>query len=161
MRQGYLKFTGDYAQLKHMGYTFHKLFADNIMTWNRDDLGLWIRKRGGYLYHGNLDLYKLIAFLKTNPVGRQHDGAITYYKFYTVGAVRTADDYDRFEYKETSDENQKYYAECIKRWGDVTDDTPDSELPPYVTHEAFLDDLVAHLDELEKLGWYELVVNNT
>ena len=150
MNTGYLKFTGDYAQLKHMGYTFQKLFAGNVMTWNKGDI--WIHKREGYMYHSTLSLYRLVTFLDTNPVGRRHVGATTYYKFYAVGKVRTIDDHRNFEYKETSEENQIYYHKCMKLWGDVTDDTPDDQLPPYVTHEAILDDLIEQFDAVLTQG---------
>jgi len=33
----YIKFTGDYAKLKSMGYKFQRLFAGNYMQWCKDD----------------------------------------------------------------------------------------------------------------------------
>lgn len=37
----YLKFTGDYAKLKSMGYTFQKLFARNYQQWNNGIFRIW------------------------------------------------------------------------------------------------------------------------
>jgi len=41
----YIKFTGDYSQLKNMGYEFQKLFAGNYMQWSKGYTRIW--KKGG------------------------------------------------------------------------------------------------------------------
>lgn len=43
----YIKFTGEYAKLKELGYVFQKLFANNYMQWNNNGFRVW--KKGAEL----------------------------------------------------------------------------------------------------------------
>ena len=51
-----IKFTGDFKDLKPMGFTFHKLFARNYKVYEKDGLWIWVH-RGGYVeiddHYGN------------------------------------------------------------------------------------------------------------
>ena len=42
-------FTGDYSQLKHMGFEFQKLYAANYMQWCHEDADIRIWKKGADL----------------------------------------------------------------------------------------------------------------
>lgn len=37
----YVKFTGDFAQLKNMGFKFQKLYANNYMQWEKGGFRVW------------------------------------------------------------------------------------------------------------------------
>lgn len=56
MKRPYIKFTGNYSQLKHMGYTFQKLYASNYMQWENDGFRVW--KRGAELTIDRLTNYE-------------------------------------------------------------------------------------------------------
>lgn len=43
----YVAFTGEYDQLKSMGFEFQKLYANNYQQWNLEDLRVW--KKGAEL----------------------------------------------------------------------------------------------------------------
>lgn len=57
----YIKFIGDYSQLKHLGFVFQNLYAGNYMQWNNDGFRVW--KRGAELTIDGLVNYEG-AFLK-------------------------------------------------------------------------------------------------
>ena len=40
-----VKFTGDFKELKKLGYSFQKLYAKNYMQWDNGDISIW--KKGG------------------------------------------------------------------------------------------------------------------
>lgn len=44
----YIKFTGEYTDLKKKGFTFQKLFANNHMCWHKkvENQNMWIWKKG-------------------------------------------------------------------------------------------------------------------
>ena len=41
-----ISFTGDYSQLKTMGFKFQKLYAANYMQWHHEESGIHIWKKG-------------------------------------------------------------------------------------------------------------------
>ena len=55
-----IKFTGDFKQLKPMGFTFHKLFANNYKVYEKDDVWVWVAN-GGYVEIR--DLYNLSGYV--------------------------------------------------------------------------------------------------
>ena len=36
------KFCGEYKKLKHMGYKFQKLYANNYKTYRKDNILIWV-----------------------------------------------------------------------------------------------------------------------
>lgn len=153
MKHGYVKFTGDYTKLKSMGYFFQKLYARNYMTWNKGDI--WIYKKGSDIVHDALDLYKLLKFLQDKPIGHKlggiAEGTTYYYKFYHT-------DRRSFDYDEVTPETRDIYYNTLKEWGNVTKDTPEDQMPSFIDMEYISDGLIEQLNELKKLGWYELAV---
>lgn len=151
MSNGYLKFTGEFAKLKSMGYEFQKLFAANYMQWHKN--GLRIFKRGSDITHGNIDLYKLVKFIRntTSPDHvRMSEKHVSFYKFYSNA------DTNEYDYYPMTEENKKKYGDNMKQWGKVKDNTPKDKLPPYMTTEIVRKSMLLDLEELNKLGWYEL-----
>jgi len=149
MSNGYLKFTGEYNKLKTMGYDFQKLYAANYMQWHKD--GIRIFKRGATIEHGSINLYKLITFLRTKPAIRSYDTCMAFYKFYSNA------DINEYDYYPMTEENKKKYNENIEQWLSVTDDTPRDKLPAYLSTEIINKKTLEQLQELEQLGWYELI----
>ncbi len=136
MKQGYLKFTGDYSKLQSMGYTFQKLYADNYMSWRKDDLIIW--KRGAELVINNFDGHKLITFMRTRPTIRTYKNSITkwFYKIYT-----------------DVDANEYYFSGCTdEELAHLKTLNPTNYSSVYLTK-----DTLATLRELNNLGWYKLV----
>lgn len=43
-----IKFTGDFKQLKPMGFTFHKLYARNYKVYEKSKVWIWVA-HGGYV----------------------------------------------------------------------------------------------------------------
>jgi hypothetical protein len=41
-----IKFTGEIKNLKHMGFTFHKLYASNYKAYENEDVEMWIFVKG-------------------------------------------------------------------------------------------------------------------
>ena len=153
-REGYIKFTGDYSKLNSMGFTFQKLYAANYMQWEKGGLRIW--KKGHDITHDEYNLYKLITFLRTKPAVRAipegyGNSVFSFFKFYKDN---TNQDYDYLPYTE---ENRKRLGDNMHAWLKVTDDTPRSELPPCHTSTIVTEKLVRMLEELEALGWYEVV----
>ncbi len=148
---GYLKFTGEYKQLKTMGYEFQKLFAGNYMQWHKN--GLRIFKRGSDITHGNIDLYKLVKFMRgcESPAHVQvSTNHISFFKVYNKD--------NSYEYLSMTEENRQKYIKINEAWGKVKSDTPENDLPPHWTTEIVRKSMLIDLEELNKLGWYELAV---
>lgn len=55
-----IKFTGKFKDLKKMGFTFHKLFADNYKVYEKDGIWIWVAE-GGYVEIK--DLYNLSGYV--------------------------------------------------------------------------------------------------
>ncbi len=147
---GYLKFTGKYAELKKMGYSFQKLYAKNYMQWNKNGVRVW--KNGAEITLENINAYKLIKFFRTNPKVRTWNNgkSIGFFKFYDQ-------DHENYEYLPATDENKKKYSENQAAWGLVQDDCEKENLPPYYSTELVGLELIEQLQEFKDLGWYELV----
>jgi len=45
MKYSYLKFTGKFKELVPLGYTFHKLFANNYRVYRKNDIWIWVSRR--------------------------------------------------------------------------------------------------------------------
>lgn len=48
-----IRFTGDFKNLIPMGFTFHKLFADNYKVYEKNRVWIWVA-HGGYVEIGDL-----------------------------------------------------------------------------------------------------------
>jgi len=144
---GYVKFTGDYSKLKSMGFTFQKLYASNYMQWER--LGFRVWKKGGDITHDRVSLFKLIKFLRTNPIVRRTDKFITFFKFYSDEANNV------YDYYPLTDENVKRMTDNNKLWG--ADAYDENNPPPYLgDYEHFKIEAMELLQEFKDLGLYEL-----
>ena len=144
---GYVKFTGEYAKLKEMGFEFQKLYASNYMQWSKNGFRVW--KRGGDITHDDCDLYKLITFLETKPICRTGSKHITFFKVYD----NKGNDYC---YHPFDDEHIKQYRDVMDAWGKVNDDTHEDKLPPQWTTQAVTNDTLELLKEWKEMGWWEL-----
>lgn len=78
----YIKFTGDYAKLKSMGYEFQRLYAGNYMQWCSDNgnghLRVWKRGAeltiGPYINHEGSLLSMLIRYRERDkPLPLKHN----------------------------------------------------------------------------------------
>ena len=58
----YIKFTGDFAELKKMGYKFHKLYARNYMCWMKGTLAIW--KKGSDVQMDEFRNFLAVAILR-------------------------------------------------------------------------------------------------
>lgn len=146
-RYGYLKFTGKYAELKHLGYTFQKLFAGNYMSWSKG--GVFIFKKGSDVTHGNIDLFKLFKFLETGPEITIRKGNLSFYKFYSDP------DSGEYEYYPRTKENSDKFSANMKEWGEWDKDSGDPA-PEYMSTEFVSKKLMDQMTELSVRGWIEL-----
>ena len=156
MKEGYVKFTGVYSELKNMGFTFQKLYASNYMQWERNHFRVW--KKGGDITHDRYDLFKIARFLKTNPLVRtQRDietGKKTIMVFFKFYVDQEADPYD-YDYYPMTEENRQKYQENNALWGG--DDFDENNPPPYLgSIESCTNVFVEQLQELNDLGYYTL-----
>lgn len=149
MTLGYLKFTGDYAELKNLGYKFQKLFANNYMSWSKNRV--FIFKKGSDITHGNIDLYKLVMFLKTNPIVRSNGKSISFFKFYTN------EDTNEYEYYPITKENITKYRANLDEWGKWDKDSG-IQAPECMSMEHVGNDLMEQIKELTDRGWVEPTV---
>lgn len=68
----YIKFKGDYSQLKNLGFSFQKLYANNYMQWEKD--GVRIFKKGSELTIGRISnfegefLYKFLLVFENTDI---------------------------------------------------------------------------------------------
>lgn len=147
----YLKFTGSYPNLKRLGYTFQKLYANNYMSWSKN--GIFIFKKGADITHGELNLHKLITFLRGKPAVRPYDTGIVFYKFYSDPDTNT------YEYYPYTDENRDKYSANLDEWGKY-DGESGEEAPEYMATVMVGNNVLAQLEELNKLGWYELATEH-
>jgi len=147
----YLKFTGDYAKLKSMGYRFQKLYANNYMSWSKN--GVFIFKKGADITHGEIDLYKLVEFLRSNPNTKSYGGpgSVSFLAFYN--------DDKTCEYRDYSEENNRLYIANGKEWLQYNPDT--DETPQQIYPKTAGSELIEQLEELDRLGWYELASTET
>lgn len=152
MSNGYLKFTGNYNKLQEMGYEFQKLYASNYMQWHKD--GLRIFKRGADITHGNINLYKLVKLMRglesDNDV-KQSEKCVSFYKFYSNV------DANEYEYYPITTETRQQYMDNGKQWATLPEQCPNDDFPPYMVMETVMKTMLRDLEELNKLGWYQLV----
>lgn len=148
MAYPYLKFTGDYAKLKSMGYTFCKLFAANYMAWSKG--GMFIYKKGAEVTDGNLDLGKFMLFMEAQPLVRDYGTGISFFKFYTNV------DENEYDYHPWSDENRQRIRDSMVEWADWNEDS--GEPAPKYLGDSFQvsKKKIAQLEELKALGWIEV-----
>jgi len=147
MKHGYLKFTGDYAALKTLGYKFQKLYAANYMSWSKE--GVFIFKKGADVSHGNINLFKLVEFLKTDPAVRiGSHGGIAFYKFYSDT------DTNQYDYYPLTEENKAKYGANLHEWG-TWDKDGDEPAPEVYSLEHVSDKILNLIKELNDRGWIE------
>jgi hypothetical protein len=143
---GYLKFTGDYASLKTLGYKFQKLFAGNYMSWSKE--GVFIFKKGADVSHGNINLFKLVEFLKTDPAVRISPRGIAFYKFYSDP------DTNQYDYYPLTEENRTKYRANMDEWG-TWDKDGNEPAPEYMSMEHVSNKILDLIKELNDRGWIE------
>ena len=149
---GYVRFTGDYAQLKGLGYEFQKLHAANYMSWNKN--GVFIFKKGADVTHGEIDLYNLLSFLDTNPEVRETDDRIIFFKQEIEEGIAHSSNFYFLPYDAA---HRKAYCASQRAWASYTDGM---EKPPYISTQSVTHELLAQLNELRERGWLELVEVN-
>ena len=131
-----------------MGFTFQKLFAGNYMQWERDGFRIW--KKGSDITHDRYDLFKLIRFLRTNPVMRHYKNFHSFYKFYSDA------DKNIYDYYPMDEENKQKYKDNMFLWSDEGG-YDENNPPPYLgSSDTVTDKILDTLKELNELGWYEL-----
>jgi hypothetical protein len=113
-----IKFTGNFKDLIPMGFTFHKLFANNYKVYERDDIWIWVA-HGGYVeisdyYDNSVHIAK--KFIDgTYPVYDEDKD----YKIFTIkkGKPRpcimnkkTGEIFDMFEFFKKIGGHEKYFS---------------------------------------------------
>ena len=145
-RQGYLKFTGKFGELKKMGYRFQRMYAANYMCWNKN--GIYIYKKGSDITSGEYDLYQLLTLLQSDSqLLRRDSGRISFYIVYSNDGT--------FEYREVTEENHRLAMETLDKWRNYNPDT--DERPQIMELIGVPRRILETLKELEDRGWYELV----
>lgn len=154
MDTGWVKFTGDYAELKNMGFEFQKLYGNNYMQWSKNGFRVW--KRGHDITHDSYNLYKLISFLRTEPIAKKYkdDGSIVIFKFYDK-----EDKYKGYTYEPWTDENLQLWRDSSNAWAEWIKYKEEKE-PQHISTEYIKQDFFDQWDEFKKLGWCELVPTN-
>ena len=147
---GYVKFTGDYSKLKSMGYTFQRLYAANYMQWNRGDLRVW--RKGSDITHDEFNLYDFISFMRSNPVVREYEGS----GGKIVSFLIEYDDKNNVKFLPYDDVNRRRMSESMTAWGEWDKDSGEPA-PIMMSSKAVPMELIEQLQELNDLGWYELV----
>jgi len=150
---GYVKFTGDYAKLKGMGYKFQKLFASNYMQWNLGDLRVW--KKGSDITYDDYDLYDYITFVRSNPTYRTYNSMFGK-KELIYSFLVSVDDKNNTTFLSFTEENKKLYLGNMDEWKEWEEDSGEPA-PAYMTSKRLDVEMLAQLKELEDLGWVELV----
>lgn len=143
--KGYVRFKGDYKELKNLGFKFQKLYARNYMQWGNEELGLRVWKRGKDITFDEMNLYTLLKFLETYPTVRKMDGYIAFYKFHT--------DKNNFTYEPWIEENHQKYLSFMESF---QKDYTGPELPYRTVVTVDLSTL-EFLREWKAKGWWELV----
>lgn len=156
-KYNYVRFTGDYAKLKTMGYKFQKLYASNYMQWNRGDLRIW--RKGSDITHDELDLYDFITFIRSKPVFRTYNSMFGK-KELVYSYIISIDDKNNTILLPYTEKNKNLYIANIKEW-DAWDKDSGDPSPDFMTTKRLDTELLAQLKELEDLGWLELTEGET
>ncbi len=155
---GYVRFTGDYAKLKEMGYTFQKLYANNYMQWEKGGIRIW--KKGSDITFDEGDLYTMLKFLEGNPVGNpvpakmsdvlagHKDVELCGYSYYVI--YRTNKGIDGYDWGEYTKENHD-------KWKTFYEEIRAGRNPPYMGTRLVNNETLAIIQELKDLGWLEMV----
>ena len=120
-----IKFIGKFKELKPMGFTFHKLFANNYKVYEKNKVWIWVH-RGGYVelddhyensgyiakmildgtypvYEKDED-YKIFTIKKGKPkpctINRKTGEIVE-----TIPFMRSIDGYDNYDYETYRDVN--------------------------------------------------------
>ena len=155
MSHKYIKFTGDYAKLKSMGYVFQKLYASNYMQWCHEDTGIRVWKRGSDVSIGCVINHTGVFLEALLNGGIKIRDKPLYGKSY--GVV-----YTNRETGELTNDETGYYAEQ-KAWGKAVqaDDEELLDTLPLNWSSVVISFALMHkLGELNKLGWIEVAEYN-
>lgn len=77
-----VKFVGDFAMLKRIGFTFQRLYADNRLAWHRNNT--FVFKRGGIFKFGNYSSSCLTYFVEKMLSGVEFDDLKVVYNLQTL-----------------------------------------------------------------------------
>ena len=128
-------FTGDYSQLKNMGFVFQKLYAGNYMQWHHDESDIRIWKKGADLTISRIEGVEgqLLQMMFDHQVFNIQKGAFGYHLRMFRNRVTN----------ELTHNGDAYYAE-IDEVGYL-----DRVWSPIVMNQ----DTMLMLQKLGKLGW--------
>lgn len=159
-RDYFVKFTGDFAQLKDLGYSFQKLYAANYQQWNKDDLRVW--KKGQDVTHDELgDRFPAVLNLLLK-MGIANLPFETCRYFSDTSWLRLYIHKDTYECTPDSTnyrEGRKHFWASIDKRKEEEEKglEPRTELPEEVWKElVFTPESVSALRELAEKGWITL-----
>jgi hypothetical protein len=151
----YYKYTGDPKMLKHIGFKFHKLYANNYKAYNLKNI--WLFVKGGYVIEiDNINhehWYTVIKFIldnKNKPVSFWSRSCKSkLFQGSTMPEHRIIDGII-YNYDEKIEKNRKIYEELKKN--------PDSDIILELKDGVAIDfDLVTNILLLEKFGKFETI----
>lgn len=128
-------FTGDYAQLKHMGFKFQKLFASNYMQWHHKKADISIWKKGADVQISRIMGMEgiLLQMMLDNTVFHIRKGVTGYYLRMYINRLTN----------ELSIDDTEYLAQI----------RGDADVPRVWEAFAMNQDSMFMLQKLAKLGW--------
>jgi hypothetical protein len=74
------KFCGEYKKLKHMGYKFQKLYADNYKTYRKDNILIWVMDNDVQIGHLSAKLSGIVIDMVCNDTYPVFEEAKEYYR---------------------------------------------------------------------------------
>lgn len=154
----FVKFTGDFSELKKLGYSFQKLYAANYQQWNKDNIRVW--KKGQEVTHddlGNQFPAVLNMLLKMGIENLPYEKCRYYpdtswLRLYIHKGTYECTS-DPFNYREC----RKQIWESIDKIKEDKGIEPKTQLPEQVWSEiVFTPGSVVVLIELAQKGWIKL-----
>lgn len=132
-------FTGEWKDLKGMGYSFHKLYAANYICYQKDDVLIW--KKGSEVgiddFHGNSD--KVLQYL----IDRDFTVPNTFNIVVLNRKTKQMEEYDKtkhediFVFENLSEEERKEFYKTYKK-------------------TLLSEEVIACVKELYEKGWIEI-----
>lgn len=151
-----VKFVGDYAKLKGMGYTFQKLFADDRLTWHNDNA--FIFKHQGVFKYANYD-FRCLAFIVAHILAGVAFDDIKIELTSPIFSLTLVEFYQNNDTQEVNIDRAAYQAWRKASYDAFHNKDSDFDICQWSAYSINLERW-NELKALADLGWLELVEHN-
>lgn len=149
--QGYVRFLGDYAELKSLGYGFQKLYARNHQQWHKEGVRVW--RKGAEVTFDPLMAHLLAQLIQWMSEAK---GGLTYEPSRTFKNTSFLRCYINTETGLMTQDRSEYDVWIKKIATEDADSIPNFNFNLWES-KAFTPESLSPLQELLDKGWLKVV----